>query len=293
MMTDGDFRRRKDRNADGDRRRREPREGRNADRRRNVNGGVHSMPAQETFGDSRSRRPRNADGRTRDRNRQNANRDRRSRQPVTQDNNVNHKRPVKGDVFVPRRRAKDARRTVKSPQNHTPPKHFNRDDSRSVSRPAVSRPPKQRVERKPPPQPRVDRKVDRTFKKHNPRVNRHKHRNFYPMVGGYTRTDVYVNARCVKEETLSLHIPQERLDAARFDGFAVILLDRAGREVPVFVPPNYVEGFRKAVGKPSYTRPTPYRSAPVTPSVRVPSSSREPIIYGDPGTPAPSGYPQN
>ena len=50
------------------------------------------------------------------------------------------------------------------------------------------------------------------------------------MVGGYSRANTYVDYRCLKEETLTVHIPQERLDAARFDGFAVILLDNAGRE---------------------------------------------------------------
>ena len=80
--------------------------------------------------------------------------------------------------------------------------------------------------------------------------------------------------RCLKEEKLTIHIPQERLDAARFDGFAIILLDNAGQEIPVFVPPNYVEGFRQAVGHKSYAS---------QPQPQIGSSAREPIIYG--------GYP--
>ena len=75
--------------------------------------------------------------------------------------------------------------------------------------------------------------------------------NFFPSAAiaanGYARTDVYANTRCVKEEKITLHIPQERLDAARFDGLTIIVLDNAGNEVPVYLPPNYIEGFRKAV----------------------------------------------
>lgn len=51
---------------------------------------------------------------------------------------------------------------------------------------------------------------------------------------------------CAREETLRLFIPAERLDAARFDGMTVLVLDRDGQEWPVYVPPNYIEGFRLA-----------------------------------------------
>jgi hypothetical protein len=75
--------------------------------------------------------------------------------------------------------------------------------------------------------------------------------NFFPLApiaaSGYARTDVYQSARCVREEKVTLHIPQDRLDAARFDGLTIIMLDQAGAEVPVYLPPNYIEGFRKAV----------------------------------------------
>ena len=158
---------------------------------------------------------------------------------------------------------------------------------RAASKP--SRPPVSR-----PSQARTNRAVDRAFKSQNSGsgTDRTK-RRYYPTGRGYSQTDVYVTYRCVKEETLTVHIPQERLEAARFDGFAVMLVDNAGREVPVFVPPNYVEGFRMATGSaarsPSQSQssvtyrssdPDYYvRSAPTAPS------TREPIIYGDPGYP--------
>jgi len=118
---------------------------------------------------------------------------------------------------------------------------------------------------------------------------------------------VHVSTRCAREETLTLHIPEERLDAARFDGMTVLLLDRQDREIPVFIPPNYIEGFRQAASNVTY----PVRSLPTPPLYSEPIYSdppaeplhgsrdpRQPIIYGDPGsvtpTPQPTyqGYPQ-
>lgn len=172
-------------------------------------------------------------------------------------------RPVAPRPVAPRPEA--SRPQASSPPTYSPPKS---------APPPVSRP-------RPKPQPtNINRAVDQTFKSRNPRETRSKkHRDFYPMVGGYTRTDVYTSYRCVKEETLSVHIPQDRLNAARFDGFTVILLDNAGRDVPVFIPPNYVEGFRIAVGL--KTAPT---YAPESTDPRR-SPSNAPIIYGDPGYP--------
>ena len=100
--------------------------------------------------------------------------------------------------------------------------------------------------------------------------------SFLPMASSWSRNVVRnVDTQCAREEMLTVHISQERLDAARFDGLTVLVLDRTGQEIPVFVPPNYVEGFRQAVNgrvspNVSYQAPTP--SAPVT---------REPV-YQDP-----------
>ncbi len=82
-------------------------------------------------------------------------------------------------------------------------------------------------------------------------------RDYYPS-GSQTQT--YVDQRCVKEERLSLHIPAERLDAARFDGLSLALLDNYGNDIPVYIPPNYIEGFVTA--NPYMRRNTHYPSRP-------------------------------
>ena len=91
--------------------------------------------------------------------------------------------------------------------------------------------------------------------------------NVLPMASSWTRNVVRnVDVQCAREEMLSIHISQERLDAARFDGLTVFVLDRQGQEVPVFVPPNYIEGFRQAVSgrvTPSVSYQEPRQSAPV------------------------------
>jgi hypothetical protein len=61
---------------------------------------------------------------------------------------------------------------------------------------------------------------------------------------------------CAREDQLVLFIPNDRLEAARFDGLTLILRDvtydpRTGQttvydERPLYIPPNYIEGFRIA-----------------------------------------------
>ena len=114
-----------------------------------------------------------------------------------------------------------------------------------AARPAP--PPKAPAARRP---ARVDRAVDRTFRSKNPKRNFRKGLDFFPKSSSWSRRAVTnVNTQCAREERLSVHIPQERLDASRFDGLTVFVLDRAGREIPVYIPPNYVEGFRQAVAQ--------------------------------------------
>jgi len=98
--------------------------------------------------------------------------------------------------------------------------------------------------------------------------------SFLPMASAWSRNVVRnVDVQCAREEMLTVHIPQERLDAARFDGLTILVLDRAGDEVPVFIPPNYIEGFRQAV------------DGRVTPNV----SYQEPRPYGIEEAPCPAG----
>lgn len=73
--------------------------------------------------------------------------------------------------------------------------------------------------------------------------------DFFPQRSNYGRSVVRnVDVNCAREESLSVFIPAARLDAARFDGLTVLALDNQGQEFPIFIPPNYIEGFEAAVG---------------------------------------------
>jgi len=147
--------------------------------------------------------------------------------------------------------------------------------------------------------PRLERAVKRAreIKSRNaPRRNSGRKGNpklrmmgFLPMASAWSRNVVRnVDVQCAREEMLTVHIPQERLDAARFDGLTVLVLDRTGQEIPVFVPPNYIEGFRQAVGgrvAPSVSYQEPHTSAPVTTGPVY----QEPRSYGIEQAPCPAG----
>jgi len=51
---------------------------------------------------------------------------------------------------------------------------------------------------------------------------------------------------CAREDKLRVFVPNERLDAARFDGLTLIALDARGDETAIYIPANYIEGFRLA-----------------------------------------------
>lgn len=126
------------------------------------------------------------------------------------------------------------------------------------------------------------RKVNRSFESRNKSTPRT--RRYY---SGGTHTDRYETTRCIKEERITLHIPADRLDAARFDGLSIALLDQHGNDIPLYIPPNYIEGFSKA---------NPYLGAyrsGNSPSMSQPYSG--PQTYGHTQQPAPysGGYPTN
>jgi hypothetical protein len=64
---------------------------------------------------------------------------------------------------------------------------------------------------------------------------------------------------CAREDQLSFFIPNDRLEAARFDGLTLILRDvtfdpKTGQttvyeERPLYIPPNYIDGFRLALSQ--------------------------------------------
>lgn len=162
---------------------------------------------------------------------------------------------------------------------------------------AAPAPRRQRTERSRP--ARTERAVNRareTKSRNAPRRSNGRKGNtklklmgFMPMASAWSRNVVRnVDVQCAREEMLSIHIPQERLDAARFDGLTVLVLDRTGQEMPIFVPPNYIEGFRQAVNgrvTPNVSYQDPVNSAPVT---REPAY-QEPRPYGVQEAPCPVG----
>jgi len=72
---------------------------------------------------------------------------------------------------------------------------------------------------------------------------------------------------CAREDKLRVFISNERLTAARFDGLTVIALDAEGHEAPIYIPPNYIEGYRLAAR--GEIRPQGYESAPPAPPQQV------------------------
>ncbi len=161
----------------------------------------------------------------------------------------------------------DSHRRVRTanPAGRAPTTIARQEPPRPVSQPAPRR--TQRAEKREPrpvsrtreaPSRAVDRAVDRSFRNDSPQSNRRgaKRMNFFPAFSpalsrGRSRTDVYTNYRCVREETVTLHIPQHRIDAARFDGMTVVIVDDNDQDVPIYLPPNYIEGFRQATGRSS------------------------------------------
>lgn len=159
--------------------------------------------------------------------------------------------------------------TPKPPKSNSSSNSNNRSSSnRSSSRSSSSRSSKPST-----------RSVNRSFESRNKSTPRS--RRYY---SGYT--DRYETTRCVKEERITLHIPAERLAAARFDGLSVALLDQHGNDIPLFIPPNYIEGFSKANPYLNHYSSGIPQSVPPTYSYKQPVPQPEPL-------PGYSGYPTN
>jgi len=111
--------------------------------------------------------------------------------------------------------------------------------------------------------------------------NRRKQLNFFSNNRAYDSRTVVTSTSvdCAREETLNIFIPQDRLEAARFDGLTLIVLDREGGETPVFIPPNYIEGFRLA------------QSGQIRPQGIAPQTSQGTLTHV-PNPTVPNRYPQ-
>ena len=71
--------------------------------------------------------------------------------------------------------------------------------------------------------------------------------NFYPN-SGYGGRNVVTSqsVECAREDKLSIFIPNDRLDSVRFDGLTLIAVDAQGVEAPIYIPTNYIQGYRLA-----------------------------------------------
>ena len=114
--------------------------------------------------------------------------------------------------------------------------------------------------------------------------------NYYPSDtyygGGYS--DVQVSYRCAREESLRIFIPRDRLDVAEQNGLTLYLRPKVGREEAVYLPRNYITGFKLAAYSPQGPQFT-IQGEPIDLSKRADKTTAStqqsmdtPIIYGQP-----------
>lgn len=96
------------------------------------------------------------------------------------------------------------------------------------------------------------------------RSSRGRQMDFFPAsVNGGRQVMTSSAIECAREDKLRVFVSNERLDAARFDGLTLIALDAQGHETPIYIPPNYIEGFRLAASgriRPQGYQPQDYQS---------------------------------
>ncbi|MBL4870357.1 MAG: hypothetical protein JKX72_05335 [Robiginitomaculum sp.] len=151
---------------------------------------------------------------------------------------------------------------------------------------AIPKPPTKAV-----PTPRTTKPVIRSksIQKNNKNFRRTE-LNYYPSDtyygGGYT--DVQVSYRCVREESLRIFIPRDRMDNAEQNGLTLYLRPKVGREEAVYLPRNYITGFKLAAYSPQGQQFT-IQGEPIDLSKRMDKtttstqqSTSPPIIYGQP-----------
>lgn len=114
----------------------------------------------------------------------------------------------------------------------------------------------------PRPSPTVSQRVapaSRPLRRPNPNKRSRVIHDMFPGDGYDDAVVVSSHRDCAREDQLVVFIPNDRLDAARFDGLTLILRDvthdpRSGQttvydERPLYIPANYIEGFRAAMSQ--------------------------------------------
>ena len=124
------------------------------------------------------------------------------------------------------------------------------------SKPAASSPPVSRPRPTPAPRPAPSKPKASSGRRDPSRPSRSDLKGPRLFPNGYGDVAVVSASRdCAVEDRLSLFIPEERLEAARFDGLTIWVRDvepgpdstlSIYDERAVFIPPNYIEGFRRA-----------------------------------------------
>lgn len=122
---------------------------------------------------------------------------------------------------------------------------------------------------------REKKEIKSRSRRRNSASNPRRELNFFPD-DGYGGRSV-VSARsvdCAREDKLRVFIPNARLDAARFDGLTLVALDEQGGETPIYLPPNYISGFRLATTgqRRSQGNQAPPRQSAAWPSHRIESA---------------------
>lgn len=190
-------------------------------------------------------------------------------------------------------KSSSAKRSVKSESQRSNNKSSSRSSNRSSNR-STNRNQNRSSNRS------VRKSSNRSFRSSQPSNSRRK-LNFFPQTSlfgasTYRTSTVSVSQRCAREENLVVHISRDRLEAAQYDGLTIFVLDRDGQDIPVYIPPNYIQGFGSvAFGQAqSYQEPRGYFDQNQDQGFSTPQNpSSEPRIYGDPNAVQPLGrFPQ-
>jgi len=272
----------RDRNRDGSRDRDRDRDGRQGQRREN-NGRIAGQVVQSdrsgrsrvTVGQGPLRAENRRDGSDRDNSRTNRNRENGSRQRdadrsdrddrdrergdrrqsssqntvVRATPNLSQRREKRPETST--RAARSISSEVKSPSSRPTVRSTPRRQSRSAPTPAVRSTPTRSsapARAKTPKRAAPKRVIPQTIKGGHSN-NSKAVLKFFQYGDSYSRDVVRnVDVDCAREEKLSVFIPANRLEAASYDGLTILALDVEGQEYPIFVPPNYIEGFKRAIG---------------------------------------------
>lgn len=147
------------------------------------------------------------------------------------------------------------------PEARSEPRATPRAEPRAQPRPEPRSQPRPQPRSRPTPTPkRREAPNSRPIPRSNPSEQSRVVHDMFPGDGYGDAIVVSSQRDCAREDQLTLFIPNDRLEAARFDGLTLILRDvtydpSSGQttvydERPLYIPPNYIEGFRVVMSRP-------------------------------------------